>query len=61
MERITNDSSNTKEVEHKTPIKDRTVRYMGPYSTYVTSVLELRLYFQVNPAARGVAVSFVVS
>ena len=37
------------------------MRYMEPYGTYITAVLESRLYFQVKPAAHGVAVSFVVS
>ena len=37
------------------------MRYMWPYGTYVTAVLESRLYFQSKSTTRRVAVSFVVS
>ena len=37
------------------------VGYMCPYGTYVTAVLESRLYFQFKSTARGVTVPFVVS
>ena len=34
---------------------------MCPYGTYITAVLESRLYFQFKSTAHGVTVPFVVS